>query len=125
MPAPFVLPDRITIYDQGGGVIATDYPARVVPAFFYKGYFICNAGSPMIVYGPNYWVDVETDFFIQDAGVYDIGFKQDFTGPVWSIEHDSAGRLLKLQIDWVEERYTNTDRNYTRIYCTRLDRTPS
>jgi len=122
MSAPFDLPDTITVYAPGNVPVYEAIPARVVPCFNPKYYFVCNAGAPMTRYGPTHWVDLDTDYFIPDPFHYDEAFKVKAVEAAWTITLSADGQDLTLEVGYAETRYTNTGSNYQRVWCTRLSR---
>jgi len=121
MPADFELPDLMNIYDDVPDVVATDVPCRCVPIFNPKTFFVCNAGSPMTRYGPTHWVDLDTDNgYIPDGFTRDQAFKIESDDVFWELVVFTPLGRIHLSVDYVELRYTNTEREYMRCYCTRI-----
>ena len=117
MTAPFPLPDTVDIYRPLGAAVPTysGVACRIVPCFF-KGRF-GQAGSAFSYV--TYWVDFETTVDVRDGQTRAAGTNYntyaDGDGIRWSFQ----GRDYRLVVAWVEDRYQNTDKEYTRAYCVR------
>lgn len=117
MAAPFDLPDLATLRRWNEiEPYATDVPCRQVPAYARTGNTVSTSSTPIYTH----WVDFEADLFVQDRS--SLLFPRQVLTDGDLIQVEGNGRLLTLVVLWVEDRYTNTDNNYQRAYCTRFSR---
>jgi len=121
MAAPFELPDLVDIYDDTGLTLKWgEVPARVVPCM-EKFFSVWNSGTNTQVTYISHWVDMDEPGPIEDAALriaavhyaweYDLGD---------IIILPFGGWILTLRVQWYERRYTNTDKWYTRLWCSRI-----
>lgn len=123
MPAPFVLPDTCDIYDQWtiNPPIAEDVPCRQVPRFQEMLRQIPYTGDQW--YGATHWVDFDNDVFIQDPMVPTTNRALSENNSPWALVFVFPdGVQLVLVPIFVEDRFTNTERAYKRVYCRREQR---
>ena len=121
MTAPFELPDTVEMWNAAETeLLHENIPARVVPCMqhFFQ---VWGSGTNTQVVFWSHWVDVD-DFGNVWDGVERIAachyaLEYDF-GPI--IILNWGGWLLKLRVQYVELRYTSTDRYYLRLWCSRL-----
>lgn len=121
MTAPFELPDRVNIWNSAGTtIVAANVPARVVPCLM-KTFSVWNSATNTQVTGMSHWVDLNFDFQKYE-------YQQLIAALHYNFDYD-AGLLIKLEVAgfelvlrgmWQELRYTNTDNEYQRIYCSRV-----
>jgi len=120
MSAPFALPDTISVFTPTGDPFMVDVPARVVPIFDPKQWFVSNAGAPMNRYGPTHWVDLDTAYgHIPDTFELVEAFRIRETGDPFTITLSTDNGILTLAVGYTEYRYTTTENVYMRVYCTR------
>jgi len=120
MAAPFELPDVCDIMNfyPGGTISAADVPCRQVPCY--------ATGTEPDIYetevrrGYSHWVDFEPDVFVYDnASLYAGDTAINIPSVRATLVFTMADVLLVLKVNWVEDRFTNTDKAYTRAYCLR------
>lgn len=116
MVAPFDLPDVCDILTTaiGGTVIQADVPCRQVPNAWQALTNRQDSGA----LGWTHWVDFNPDTLVDDNAVWEFPGGQSWqVGQALRFSYPDL--LLILSVVFVEDRFTNTDRAYTRVYCNR------
>lgn len=117
MAPPFELPDRCDIYRPFGAALPThgNVPCRIVPNERYgRGE---ATGSTYLEW--SHWVDLQPDYDIRDGCARAAGDNSIAYSDGDEVRATLAGRAYRFVVVWVEDRFTNTDGNYTRAYLLR------
>lgn len=117
MAAPFELPDLMDLYRPFGASspIDTGIPCRIVPNERYgRGEAV---GTTYLTW--SHWVDLESNYDIRDGCSRAAGTNYITYADGDQVEATLEGKTWRFVVVWVEKRYTNTDRNYTRAYLVR------
>jgi len=121
MTAPFTLPDLMTIWDiSAGSPIAFDIPCRQVPKFMWPQYAF-SGGIIQSHYQLSHWIDFDFNADVVDAAEHVEKSQFNLIASRYAIII-IGGVALKLDIAWVEDRFSNTDDYYCRAYCWRRQR---
>jgi len=116
--APFDLPDRADLYAPAQGTpYATDVPCRQVPAYAKTGNTVSSSQNPIYTH----WVDFNPAPMVRDQATMTYP-RINLTSPGDRIELFTDTSILTLQVLWVEDRYSNTEKAYQRAYCVRVNR---
>jgi len=121
MSAPFELPDRVTLLSPDeSSILYTDVPCRVVPCMT-KQFVIWNSATDTQTAFISHWVDLDGPEDIVDPAslIAALHYRWEFDDGV-VVKLEVGAFVLKLRIMWTELRYTNTENQYIRHYCSRL-----
>lgn len=123
MAAPFPLPDVCNIHRPAGASspVHSDVPCRIVPNLA-----VGRGGTA----GPTYlmwthWVDLPPDYDIRDGCTRAAGTNYITYADGDGVRAVCGGFAYRWVVVWVEDRFTNTDTNYTRAYLVRDVRSPA
>lgn len=119
MAAPFELPDICQIWTSpiGGSLVQDNVPCRQVPNIWQS----LTKREAVGAAGWTHWVDFDPGTPVEDAATWGGNGGQN-----WNVGQGLrffyADFTLVLGVIFVEDRFTETDRAYTRAYCNRVAR---
>jgi len=121
MTAPFELPDTADLYDSVYATTPyeTGVPCRQVPCVL-SGTIRSDFNSGFK--GFTHWVDFPPDTFIYDVSETTNAWLQGVQAANPMIILMLGDVELRLAVLWVEDRFTNTPKDYIRAWCTRWSR---
>lgn len=122
MSAPFPLPDTMDVLEYPSlTLLDSGLPCRQVPQFM-SPQFAFSAGTEKPVYTITHRVDFDFSASVLEASER-VDRSEYVLNPTRALLVYMGPVELLLVVAWVEDRYSNTPKDYCRAYCWRESRT--